>query len=122
MKKNYTIQTIHNYPDNGKHQECILSGGLPFEIRKGEDGYIWTDKSHKEHKYNMYKNPDKITKKWIVHLKEDANPSLQNIFEIHTSKNLDEVVDYCIKIYKESIALEIKRLKKELKNIIDKYD
>ena len=71
----------------------------------------------------MHKNPNKTTKKWIVHLvRDDANPSLQNIFEIHTSKDLDEIVEYCIKIYKESIVLEIKRLKKELKNIVDKYE
>jgi hypothetical protein len=108
-----TIYTITDYPDNGDHQECDI--GLPFEIRKGEDGYFWTDKKGKKCSYNIFKS-DKIDNRWIVHLTEDANKSLINIFEIKMNKDLNKIIDYCVSLYKKSLSMEIKRLTQELKS------
>jgi len=107
------IFTIQNYPDDGKHQECKI--GLPFEIRKGEDGYFWVDKNGKEQSYNIFKS-DKIDSRWIVHLDKNSyiNPSLNKIFEIKVNKDLDKIIDYCVFIYVKSCKLEIKRLQNEI--------
>jgi hypothetical protein len=111
MKK--AIFTIPYYPDDGNHQECDI--GLPFEIRKGEDGYFWTDKKGKEYSYNIFKG-DKIDNLWIVHLTKDANKSLIDIFEIKTNKDLNKLITYCVSLYKKSLSMEIKRLTQELKS------
>jgi len=106
-----SIFTIPNYPNDGNHQECDI--GLPFEIRKGQDGYFWNDKKGKEHSYNM---GYKVDKRWIVHLTKGANKSLVKIFEIKTSESLDKIINYCVALYKKSLSMEIKRLTQELKS------
>ena len=119
--RNYKLKTIHQYPDNGKHLECFIA--LPFQIRKGEDGYWYNNKKGKECTYNIYmdKNKNRIDctktdERWIVHLDSSygSNRSLFDIFEIKVNKDLDKIVDYCLKIYEKSLKLELKRLK-ELK-------
>ena len=110
--KQYSITTIRNYPEDGRHQECWI--GLPFQIRKGEDGYYWTDNKGKEHKYNIYKNENKVDERWIVHLKKDANKSLRRIFEIKVSKDLEKIVKYCVMLYMKSLEMETKRVKRKL--------
>lgn len=115
--RNYCIYAIPNYPDDGKHLECIID--LPFEIRKGEDGYYYKKKG-KEYKYNLFKG-NKIDNRWICWLdksREGVNPSLIKIFEIQVGKDLDKIVDYCFNIYEKSLQLELKRLKK-LKSELD---
>lgn len=111
MKK-YLIEPIKNYPKNGKHQECYI--GLPFQIRKGEDGYRYRNKKGVELKYNIYKSEKKIDDRWICHLKYVANESLEKIFEIKANKDLYVIIKYCFEIYKKSLELEIKRTKVEL--------
>ena len=32
-------------------------------------------------------------------------------------KNLDKIIEYCVKVYKKSLKIEIERLKKELKEL-----
>ncbi len=110
----HVIETLEYYPDNGKHLECLVD--YPFQIRKGEDGYYYKDRKGKEHSYNIYKT-DRTTNKWIVHLTEQANPSLVEIFDIKVNKDLDVILKYCVDIYKKSLKMEIKRLEKELKQI-----
>ena len=110
---NQLIYTIEDYPDDGNHQECYID--FPFQIRKGEDGYVYRNKKGKELKYNIYKNSSRIDKRWICHLKEGANKSLQEIFEIKANKNLDVIIKYCMRKYKQSLKLEINRIEKELK-------
>lgn len=112
--KQYTITTIRNYPDNGKHQECHIE--LPFDIRKGEDGYHYKNKKGIELKYNLYKSKNITEKRWIVHLARQTNESLERIFEVKTNKDLDKIIKYCVKIYEKSLKMEMKRLKKELSN------
>jgi len=110
------ITNLKNYPINGKHQECLIN--LPFKITKGEDQFYWNDKKGNEHKYNIFKNANKIDQRWIVFLKKDyCNPSLKKIFEIKVNKDLNKIIDYCFKIYQKSLKLELKRLK-ELKEEI----
>jgi len=109
----YTIETLLNYPDNEKHQQCFID--LPFQIRKGEDGYFWHDKKGKEHKYNWFKSEKIIDKRWIVHLNGDTNQSLEEIFNIKVSKNLNAILDYCTKLYKKSLEMEMKRLEQMIK-------
>lgn len=108
-----SIFVIKDYPDDGKHLECDI--GLPFEIRKGEDGYFWIDKHGKEKSYNVFKG-GKIDDRWIVHLTKKANPSLMKIFEIKINKDLDKIIDYCVQLYIKSLKMEIARLTKELKS------
>lgn len=114
--RNYCIDTIENYPDDGKHLECSID--LPFQIRKGEDGYYYKKKG-KEYKYNLFKG-NKIDDRWICWIDRDelgVTPSLVKIFEIQVGKDLDKIVDYCYSIYEKSLQLELKRLaiiKKEL--------
>lgn len=108
----YSIKTIETYIDNGKHQECDIN--LPFEIRKGEDGYHYYNKKGKEYKYNLFKNENKIDERWIVHLKKQANESLEKIFEIKVNKDLNKIIEYAINVYRKSLKLEIIRLKREL--------
>lgn len=116
-KFDYTIKTIKHYPDDGNHLECDI--GLPcFEIRKGEDGYYWRDRKGDEHKYNMFKDENKIDDRWIAHLTDSANYSLKKIFNPKISKDLDKVIEYCYKMYVKSLKLEIKRLNIE----ISKYE
>lgn len=110
--KQYLIETIKNYPETGKHQECYI--GLPFQIRKGEDGYHYRNKKGAELKYNIYKSETKTDKRWICHLTEEANESLNKIFEIKANKDLDTIIKYCVDKYKKSLELEMKRIKKEL--------
>ena len=114
--KPYTIITIRNYPENGKHQECLID--MPFQIRKGEDGYQYRDKSGNQKEYNLYKNEDKIDERWICHLTEDANDFLHNIFEVKCNKDLDIIIKYCLEMYEKSLELEINRLK-EMKKELD---
>jgi len=99
--KQYSITTIKNYPDDGRHQECWIN--LPFQIRKGEDGYYWRDKKGKEHKYNLSKDINKIDGRWIVNLEDDANYSLKQIFEIKVNKDLEKIIAYCVKLYLKSL-------------------
>lgn len=108
----YTIETIKDYPDNGKHLECNLN--LPFQIRKGEDGYCYRNKKGIEITYNIYKSETKIDERWICHLIAGSNESLETIFEIKASKDLDVIIKYCVDTYKKSLELEITRIKKEL--------
>ena len=110
MKKIYTIE---NYPADGNHLECDIN--LPFQIRKGEDEFYYINEKGEEKSYNNYKN--KIDDRWIVFLTDEASESLQNIFKIKVSRDLDKIIEYCQNIYKKSIELEIKRLNKELKEI-----
>lgn len=102
----YIIDTLENYPDNGKHQQCWIE--LPFEIKKGEDGYYWMDKNKVEHPYNMFK--ENIDDRWIVHLAPDANQSLLEIFEIKVNKDLNKILQYCFKVYRKSLKMELDRL------------
>jgi hypothetical protein len=109
-EKPYHIETIKNYPDNGKHLECFID--LPFQIRKGEDGYYYNDSRGVERKYNMLKG-DGIDKRWIVHIDGDKpgnNPSLERIFNIMVNKDLDKIIAYCIKVYEKSLNLEMQKL------------
>lgn len=111
--RNYYITVIDNYPDNDKHLECHIP--LPFQIRKGEDGYYYFDRKRVEHKYNIFKSEDKIDDRWIVHIDGDApgaNESLEKIFNIMVSKDLDKIVDYCFDVYEKSLQMELKRLAK----------
>ena len=107
-----TIRPLKDYPDNGKHLQCVL-GNLPFEIRKGADGYYYMV-DDEEYSYNL----DGNDQRWIVHLNLFANESLRSIFKVQVNESLDIIVDYCIEIYKKSLELEIKRLKKELKELV----
>ena len=116
--RNYNIKPIKNYPDNGKHLECKID--LPFLIRRGEDGYIYTDKNGVEKLYGMEKKKDgsyihKTDSRWIVHIDGNGNGKginkcLEGIFEIMVNKDLDKIVDYCFKIYEKSLKLELLRL------------
>lgn len=121
--RDYAIYVIKDYPDDGNHLECDLS--LPFQIRRGEDGYYYRDKKGIERKYNIYKG-DKIDDRWIVHLhsnegsEDGLNPSLVKIFHIMVDKDLDKIIDYCFSVYEKSLRMELKRiekLKKEMKII-----
>jgi len=110
--KTYSISNLTTYPQDGNHQECFYLSA--FEIRKGEDGYFYHDKKGNEKKYNLLKG-DKIDDRWIVNIKEEANESLKEIFEIKVHKDLNVILNYCADIYKKSLKMEIKRLQKELK-------
>lgn len=110
--KQYIIETIEDYPDNGSHQECYI--GLPFEIRKGEDGYHYINRKGKELKYNIYKSETKVEDRWICYLTEGANQSLESIFEVKVNRDLDVIIKYCVQKYKKSLKLEMKRINKEL--------
>lgn len=46
---------------------------------------------------------NKIDDRWIVELIDESNQSLNSIFKIKLSKNLDKIIDYCINIYKKSL-------------------
>lgn len=104
----YSIVTIEDYPDNGKHQECVID--LPFEIRKGEDGYVYWDEKGEEKKYNL---SDKIDERWIVNLTDEASYSLKEMFKIKCHKDLNLILLYCLKLYLKSLELEIKRINAE---------
>lgn len=117
-KFSYTVFPMDTYPQDGRHLQCYT--GLPFQIRKGEDGYFWKDKKGKDHKYNIYNSYDKVDDRWIVHLEKYANQSLKKIFEVKTSKNLDKIVEYCVKLYKKSLKMEIERLETEIERLDNK--
>lgn len=116
--RNYYITAIKNYSDDGNHLECHLP--LPFQIRRGEDEYIYRDKHGIEKKYNIFKG-DKIEKRWIAHLTDGGyhgiNPSLEEIFEIKVDADLDRLVNYCFRMYEKSLKLEAQRLKKIKKEL-----
>lgn len=107
----YKIINIPNYPKDGNHQEVLWD--LPFEIRKGEDGYYFTVDG-KGHTYNMGKTP---TTKWIVNLKPNASDSLKKIFKIRTAFECEKLIEYCIPLYKQSLQMEIRRLIKEFNSL-----
>ncbi|MFA5366307.1 MAG: hypothetical protein WC333_00090 [Dehalococcoidia bacterium] len=110
-QKPYYIETIENYPKDGKHLECFIN--LPFQIRKGEDGYYYRDKNGVELTYNIFKT-NRIDNRWIVHIngnKPGYNASLEKIFNIMVSKDLDKIVAYCIKVYEKSLELELQRVR-----------
>jgi hypothetical protein len=116
MSIKYRLRNIKNYPDNGNHQEVVFESfsSLPFEIRKGEDCGWYDDKHGKIHGYNT---GEVTTKKWIAKLTDESNKSLKDIFEIKVMLNVDKLIDYCVKLYKRSISLEIERLRKVLQLI-----
>lgn len=107
----YEIKTMKNYPEDGKHQEVVWD--LPFEIRRGEDGY-WYTVDGKERTYNMGKT---TTSKWIVNLKSNASDSLKKIFKIRTALEYEKLIEYCIPLYKQSLQMEIVRLNKEFNSL-----
>lgn len=111
-----SIIKLKDYPDDGKHQEYETE--YPFEIRKGEDGYIWIGRDGREHYYNMFKS-DIIDKRWIVQLKQTANKSLRDIFDIKVNKDLNKILKYCKNIYIKSLKMEFKRIQKELAGEIE---
>ncbi len=102
------IKNLKTYPQDGKHQECIIAG-LPFDISKGRDSYTYLNKKGKE---TWYGGPSKTSDKWICHLTEQANNSLFEIFEIEQSKDLDKLVNYCIDLYIKSLSMEIQKVNK----------
>lgn len=113
------IDSLPRYPDNELHQECFiyLPGNiLPFEMRKGEDGYHYHTNG-KEKKYNLREDGE-VSQNWIVHLSSCSlslpNKSLRDIFEIKESKSLVEIIRYCIDLYKKSLAMEVIRINEEL--------
>lgn len=117
MRKTYDITVIENYPDDGNHLECNLP--LPFDVKRGEDGYYYRDKKGVERAYNLKNiNNDKrkTDDRWIVHLDtgrlHGINPSLERIFNIMVDKDLDKIVDYCFDIYEKGLEMEKKRLEK----------
>lgn len=114
LKTKYEIKNIKNYPENGKHQECITN--LPFDITKGLDSFIYykhqSDKDYKE--YNSEKRcGDKVDNRWIATLNSSANESLKECFSVKLHKDLDKVLVWCERCYILSLEMEIKRLKKE---------
>lgn len=111
----HPIYTITDYPDDGKHMEYETS--LPFEIRKGEDAYQYTIKGVSK-MYNTFNSQSKIDDRWIVHLKNTASESLESIFEIKLSKDLEVIIHYCKKLYIKSLKMELVRIQLELKNIL----
>jgi len=108
----YSIKTIKTYPDDGNHKEVVID--LPFYISRGLDSFTYIGSTGKEKEYNSCKS-SKTDRRWIVLLKEGANPSLKKIFNIRLDKDLDKILDYCMKIYKKSLIEEISRLERELK-------
>ena len=114
MSLDFTIETLINYPDNGKHQ--FIKCDYPFNISKGHDGFFYTDHTGLEKKYNMSKG-NKIDDRWILFLKKKASPSLKKIFKIKVNKDLGKVLEYCEKMYISSLKMEIKRLTAELKEL-----
>lgn len=108
--RNYNIITIKNYPDDGKHQVCNLD--IPIVITKGEDPFHWIDNKGVEHLYGSYTG--KVDERWICYLygetRTGINPSLKKIWENKVNKDLDKIVDYCLKVYRKSLALEMDRL------------
>lgn len=115
--KQYKIKNLKNYPENGKHLECIIN--LPFEIKKGEDGYYYYDKNGQQHKYNLFDDPDKVDDRWIINLSENSSLYfVDKFFEIKTSKDLDKLVGYAAKTYIKALQSEINRVKKEFKDYL----
>lgn len=113
MEIEHVIQRLKDYPDNGKHQECVID--LPFEIRKGEDGYFWYE-GDVEKSYNFLKG-DKIDQRWIVHIDNGhtkVNASLKAIFKIKLSRDLNVILKYCLNLYVKSLKLEKKRISEEI--------
>lgn len=116
------IYNLPRYPDNGKHQECSIyfrdrkPTSLPFEIKKGEDGYHYRVNG-KEKKYNLREDGE-VSQTWIVHLSSCSmslpNESLEEIFEPKENKSLVNIIQYCIDIYKKSLMMEVIRINKEL--------
>jgi hypothetical protein len=114
--KQYNIITIQDYPGDGKHQECYIN--LPFQIRKGEDGYCWMDKKGKEHKYNLYEDGNKVDDRWIIDLTNDASFALEDIFEIKVDKDIEKIIQYCVNIYRKSLEIELERVRNEFSDYI----
>ena len=110
----YTVINTDTYPKNGKHQTCLT--GLPFDIQKGEGGYYYKVKGVQK-KYNLGK---KVDERWICHLEDYANHSLQRIFEIKVNKDLDEIVKYCVKLYLKSLQMEREKVISEFAEFISK--
>jgi hypothetical protein len=111
LEKPYYVETIKNYPNDGNHLECFID--LPFQIRRGEDGYYYNDSKGVERKYNMFKTENKVDNRWIVHIddvKPGYNQSLEKIFNIMVNKDLDKIIKYCIEIYEKSLTLELQRV------------
>lgn len=108
----HAIVTLKNYPDNGKHQRCETI--YPFDISKGMDGFYYNNSKGEEQKYNMFVS-EKIDERWIAFVEKKASPSLKKIFKTKLHKDLNVILEYCDKLYIRSLKMEIKRLRKELK-------
>lgn len=109
------IINLWQYPEDGKHQECLID--LPFKITKGADSFIYYEKNS-DKDYKIYNSAEKwvnkVDNRWIAIPNSDANFSLKEIFVIKPNKNLDKVISQCEKCYIRSLEMEIKRIKKEL--------
>ena len=109
----YEIIPLKNYPDNGKHQRCVTE--LPFDITKGEDRFCYEDKDGKRHHYNSGEETDE---RWIVFVSaSQSNISLKKIFKIKVNKDLNVILDYCVKIYKKSLEMELVRINEILNTL-----
>ena len=115
-KVRFTIENLRVYPQDGKHQ--YVSWDFPFDLSKGEDFYSYRTKDGKEHSYNLMKNPENTTKKWIVHLQGNEKYCLimQSVFDIKTG-TLDNLISYCLKVYKEYLILKIEDLQRDLNEV-----
>ncbi len=114
----HTIVTIKNYPDDGKHQECQTS--MPFRIRKGQDAYYWLDVEGNQHWYNMRtgrQKKDWVDDRWIAHMTEDANRSLESIFHVKAHRSLDVILGHCVALYRQSLEMERERMATEIADL-----
>ena len=112
MKIEKHITNLETYPQNGKHQKCIVDG-LPFYFTKGENPFYWEDKNGKIYQYNNYTDPNKVDERWVIFIDEKKSALyIRKNFEIKANKDLDKLIAYGIKLYKKTLIFEIKKFNK----------
>ena len=68
--------------------------------------------------FRNYKTDYWIENRWIVHLRKDANDSLNEIFEVRMNKDLNKIVRYCVNLYLKSLEMEKERVQREFQSLI----
>lgn len=109
----YKIKTIKNYPDNGKHQECVTD--LPVKIKKGEDGYLYFI----DGVVTEYNKGDELDQRWICHAQGNASISFKKIFKPKAHEDLNVILKYCVDLYLDSLAMEETRIREQRRHIYE---
>jgi hypothetical protein len=123
-KLDYIIRRIPDYPDDGTHMQ--VHWDLPIEVVKGVDGFVYYSPKGEERHYNRrLRDKSPIDQRWIAGVSSDFelgtidSETINRILQKVVHKDLEKVLQHCVKVYKKILQEELKYLELPLKGVVD---